>query len=298
MVKISDTSKLKRVIKLPLGIDEKMIDQNYSRPLIESFPVSPETAANWLDTANDGNRPCGKAQVRYLASQMEKGQWKLNGECLFFDSKGRLQSGQHRLEAVIESGKTILFDIRLGLPVSGFETIDQGKRRSISDAFSIMGKKYAGVLAAGMPIANNIKNGRMGTRSGLSENTYTIKDAITSLKKNPEYEQIASEATAFYNQGDKLLSPAVICGFMILFSEADKDAVNDFFEQLCLGVGVKKSSPVYTLRKKLNTYKNAKDRTLSIRARNVFIIKTWNAIRKGKSMKVLKYDPDQKIEIV
>jgi len=72
--------------------------------------ITPEKAKEYLK--KNVNNPRGTnslnlGTVRALADAMSAGLWELNGEAIEFDSNGFLKNGQHRLAAIIKSGKTI-----------------------------------------------------------------------------------------------------------------------------------------------------------------------------------------------
>ena len=102
---------------------------------IQTVNVTPEIAKKWLK-GNKQNRPMRKAYVRSLAESMQRGEWTLTHQPIALIN-GRLLDGQHRLEAMIQSGldkvpMTVAFDV----PAETFDVIDIGARRSHSDIFS------------------------------------------------------------------------------------------------------------------------------------------------------------------
>jgi len=73
---------------------------------------------------------------------MRNGQWQCFSESLKFNVNGDLVDGNHRLNAVIESGKSYIFmSILRGLPLKSILAIDNGMSRSLSDSFVIAGRK-------------------------------------------------------------------------------------------------------------------------------------------------------------
>src|SRR5438105_4834244 len=66
--------------------------------------VTPELARQWLES-NEDNRRLSDEWVRKLARDMVNDEFPNVGETLKFDEKGRLIDGQHRLRAVVLSGK-------------------------------------------------------------------------------------------------------------------------------------------------------------------------------------------------
>lgn len=70
--------------------------------------ITPAKATEYLK--KNSRNPRGKvnmAVIRRYAEDMSAGLWELNGEAIVFDEEGYLKNGQHRLAAIIKSGKTI-----------------------------------------------------------------------------------------------------------------------------------------------------------------------------------------------
>lgn len=109
--------------------------------IIQNEVITPEIAKAMLD-ANIGNRKINKAQVEMLAGAMERGEWRLTHQGIAFYEDGTLADGQHRLQAIIESGVTASFMVARGLPKEeqSVMALDAGKLRTFKDACSISGK--------------------------------------------------------------------------------------------------------------------------------------------------------------
>lgn len=100
--------------------------------------VTPEMAARWLK-CNTSNRNLRRTQVAHFAHDMENGTWEDTHQGIAFYDDGTLADGQHRLHAVVKSGKTIKFHVTNGLPKTAGLVIDQSVRRMAHDAIRIAG---------------------------------------------------------------------------------------------------------------------------------------------------------------
>ena len=98
--------------------------------------VTPSLASKWLEM-NTGNRRLRQSHVAHLANQMKQGRWMLSPEPIVFSKKGRLLDGQHRLNAVIQSGCKIEASVALVANEEVFRVLDQGINRSNSDILNI-----------------------------------------------------------------------------------------------------------------------------------------------------------------
>ena len=96
--------------------------------------ISPKLAQKILHNYNYGNRPISQSTVTHYARQMELGRWMLSPQpIVFLRKKGRLLDGQHRLQAVVQSKKTIKANCAVVENESVFKVLDQGKTRSNAD---------------------------------------------------------------------------------------------------------------------------------------------------------------------
>lgn len=113
----------------------------------EMVYITPEVAKNYL-RYNTKNRNLSLNNRGFLSNQMKKGAWMENGESIIFDINGELKDGQHRLEAIIVSGKSYWFPVIRGVKSSSMSTIDTGKNRTAADVLFLNGYKYSSVIAS------------------------------------------------------------------------------------------------------------------------------------------------------
>jgi hypothetical protein len=64
---------------------------------------------------------------------MTAGEWPLTHQAIAFDEQGNILDGQHRLWAIVESGKTIEMVVGRGLAAEVRDFIDQGIPRTVVD---------------------------------------------------------------------------------------------------------------------------------------------------------------------
>lgn len=101
--------------------------------------ITPSKAKKWLESHNVKNRKLNKRHVEMLASDMGSGRFKLTHEPIAFDETGRLIDGQHRLNAVYQSGRSHEFLVARNLPKGTQLFVDNGRRRSLADAATFEG---------------------------------------------------------------------------------------------------------------------------------------------------------------
>jgi hypothetical protein len=108
--------------------------------------ISPAKAGQYLEH-NESNRKLSRTIVQTYAAEMQRGEWLMNAEAIKFDWNGRLVDGQHRLRAVIVSGRTLEFLVARNLDPCCFKTIDTGKIRNSADIMSLHGVAYPSAVA-------------------------------------------------------------------------------------------------------------------------------------------------------
>jgi hypothetical protein len=100
--------------------------------------VTPDMASDWLSYRNHPkNRPLSKSVAGKYQADMESGRWALTPEGLIFDTDGYIISGQHRLKAVANSGKTIEFWVFPGESRDIFDVVDQGYKRTAAHVLRV-----------------------------------------------------------------------------------------------------------------------------------------------------------------
>ena len=104
--------------------------------------ITPEIAKHYL-SYNTQNRKESGSSINFLTQQMNKGLFIENGESIVFDKNMKLTDGQHRLMAIIKSGKSYHIPVVKGVNIKSMATYDTGKNRSASDVLSINGFKNA-----------------------------------------------------------------------------------------------------------------------------------------------------------
>ncbi|WP_278400474.1 hypothetical protein [Stutzerimonas kunmingensis] len=105
-------------------------------PAVSVVDISPEQARQWLNL-NIGNRPASQAHVAKLERSIREGKWKMTGDPIRFSKTGKLIDGQHRLQAILNSGSTVQCVVMRDLEDEIFNVIDSGKSRQKSDILFI-----------------------------------------------------------------------------------------------------------------------------------------------------------------
>lgn len=99
--------------------------------------ITPNKAKEYLEH-NNVNRKVSMPLVETYARDMLGGVWQLNGDSIKFYTDGSLFDGQHRLLAIIKSGKAISTVVMREIPKT-ITITDFGRKRSDVDSFLLEG---------------------------------------------------------------------------------------------------------------------------------------------------------------
>jgi len=121
-------------------------DVDWKAPDTEWVLVDPDKAREYLDD-NDANRMMRQRVVNAYARDMLRDEWMVTGEAIKFSTSGELIDGQHRLQAIIESGKPQWLLVIRGLDPATKAVIDTGAPRTAGDALKLVGLGGSNVFA-------------------------------------------------------------------------------------------------------------------------------------------------------
>jgi hypothetical protein len=101
--------------------------------------VSPELATRWLE-GNTHNRTLKQWLVDRFVRDMQADRWQLTHQGIAFDVDEVLIDGQHRLWAVVLSGKTVPMRVFFNEPIETMMAVDTGVSRSNFDVLHLNGE--------------------------------------------------------------------------------------------------------------------------------------------------------------
>jgi hypothetical protein len=246
--------------------------------------ITPDLAAYYL-TKNKKNRLYNANHVAFLADEIRKGNWKLNGDTIVINNE-RLIDGQHRLMAVIMAKQAITTLLVSGVSSDVFDTIDIGKKRTSADVLFIEGEKYGTVTASALSLIEQIKTSQIDSARLFSTSASRVRDL---LKKYPLVKRSAnlfSGKTKYRLK--RVMSPSVVVALHYLFSEIDLKLADEFMSTVISGENMQKGDPEFALRSRLefNAFSKAKLPKKHIVA---LVVKAWNYKRQNKNVRHLNW---------
>jgi hypothetical protein len=248
--------------------------------------ITPESAREMLEQ-NTHNRSLRPEYVRKLAAAMERGEWTVNGEPIQIADDGTLLNGQHRLNAVVESGIAVPLLVIRGLPLAAQTTMDAGLRRNLSDVLALHGESETANLGAMLAMLYRYRNGHRLNNSGHTAPTST--EALALLEAEPEIKDGLPLARRVVR--DTGLRTSVTAVLIYLFDEADPNRGEQFFEALCEPEDEPIGSPVNALRSILERAQRERTYRLSSYVLFAMVIKAFNAWREGRDLFILAFKP-------
>lgn len=181
--------------------------------------ITPEKAKEYLEHNTNNYRTLMPATVKSYAADMAAGKWEENGEPIAFDETGALKNGQHRLNAIMTSGKTIPILVVRGVP-KDTEIYDFGKNRTVAQWGMAIGKPVPGAMSGAARILVS------GFRAAAA------KGVITSyITKNYEDLRTAFTISATGRKDGPGRKAACVLAIMICrrYQMATDELLRDFF---------------------------------------------------------------------
>lgn len=177
--------------------------------------ITPEIAEHYL-SYNTQNRKESVSSISFLTQQMNKGLFIENGESIVFDKNMKLTDGQHRLMAIINSGKSYHIPVVKGVNIKSMATYDTGKNRSAADVLSINGFKNANLLSTFIKLINKYeKNGSKASKplSYSRDEQLTNQQILNYCKDNYDWlYRIILDVTNIYVKSEiKVISKSYFC---------------------------------------------------------------------------------------
>lgn len=204
--------------------------------------ITPKVAEEYLKSVDPQHqRKMRSPRVDAFKRAMIAGHWYPNHQGIAFDDHGRLIDGQHRLEAVRQSGVTLTMLVTRGIAsemVNGIrlyaiDTIDTGYRRETGEQLSLRHNVENGTRVAAATRAI------LWWATGLHKNTTAL--ALEILGVYPSIKKLSSG-----KKTKTLPSPIVGCFAVVL--KSFPGLLDAFVNPYITGAGLVSKSPALLLR--------------------------------------------------
>lgn len=260
----------------------------------EFVNISPKVAEVFLKS-NKKNRPLSERRVFSYSKQMKSNEWKDTGDPIRFAKSGKLIDGQHRLHAIIKSGKTMKMQVMKGLEEDAGDVIDTGKARSAKDVLAMNGFSASTNLSGAAKFILLFEAGRFHTTKGTLKN-YSVSNAniLTFVRKHKDLVEMCTFCQQVYSNfkvPGAISAPSLTALYYIL-AKKNQIKVDEFFEKYGTGAELKTTSPIFLLREKF-IKEGGNKRKLPPNDKVALFIIAWNAFLTNKPMEVLKFQTGQ-----
>ena len=239
--------------------------------------VTPALARQMLG-CNRGNRPVGRTQIARYTRLMREGRWRTTSDAVAFSKEGRLLNGQHRLQAILNSGTTQTMLVCTGLDPAVFHFLDYGAKRTGRDVLAVEGFSNPKELAALCRIVFDWQNGQVHLaglqKKALHDDLLTLARAFPSLGKTIE----ACKTVALHALNELIPWPYTFFVHWAYTSGGYGGAIDAFLEALTQDI-TDPQTPASQLRRRLienrdseSSLKRTKLLALVIQAANLHVL--------------------------
>lgn len=242
--------------------------------------ITPETAKQWLGL-NHVNRRLADPIVNRITGIIERGEWMEDcTDGIGLDVDGGVINGQHRLNAIMNSGRTVRALVVRNVRPEVIKIIDQGRGRTFVQWLQMQGN-IAQPNVVG-PAVEWLHRMNHGLEIALpTANKPTIPQLLELFTDHPQIVFSVDPAhEAFRGLGGPPKS--MLTAYHYTFASVDAELADEFFTGLASGVDLPENSPTYVLRERL--HKELKKDSAN-RVRNyvmcAWLVKAWEAARDG-----------------
>lgn len=253
--------------------------------------ITPVVAAEML-SRNVKNRRLSESTIKRYTRMMKEGRWVLSGDSIAFDKTGQLIDGQHRLQAVIRSGKPQQMLVVSGLDSEVFLYKDVGKRRTAADVLSIEGHAHATCLASTARLWHSfLVAGELTTTvfRGMKAENDEIHQAVELF---PDLHESANRAASLYNRATpKAIAPTSLLGILhMIYKRVDRKTCDDALEALCTGLNLQSKDPITHLRNRfINNLGGLTTRRTDVIETAALAVIAMNYKMQGRRIQVLRW---------
>lgn len=255
--------------------------------------------AHMMLQRNAKNRNKNRKNIDFYTQEMLANNWQCNGEGIIIDKDGNIMDGQHRLEAIIKSGKTEAIVVTRGVLRKAYSTMNQGSKRTTGQILKQAGNSYGNDLAAIIRILYDYKSQKYTKLGNTGRMSPT--DAQSLLKRYSTGYNTIDDSLNFAKTTCKKkyacpFRPNYIASLHYILSEIDQADADFFLTYLTTGnidanyrYALDNKKSVNIVCGELNTIRN---HFISLKTTNSSLIKSrhytigtlincWNKFQKG-----------------
>lgn len=223
-----------------------------SRMFSKLESVTPERAQELLAKNVANNRAIVASRVEMYAEMMRDGTFLPTPEGIMVDVEGRLIDGQHRLSAVILSGRTVKMHVWRNVPTTYMRAINTGAPRTLADVLTVtneLGVRGAPKIAVTRATAINLLfKPTQGTRKLTFDQYEDVRKVFSS---SLEWSLVNYPNSGGTNAAglSKRVRSSMVMGACIIAHRKFPNEVADFMRKATTGLELTETDPAYALRR-------------------------------------------------
>ncbi len=252
--------------------------------------VTPELAEEYLE-ANTDNRRLVAERVLRFGEDMEAERWRdYHPHGISFDREGRLVDGQHRLAAILLSGKSVVMRVTRGLDPEMQSVFDLGAPRMTGDVLrrgGILNSTHAGTIISMLYLYDNYPD-VIWHNPRYPSKTYQLEYA----KEHDAAIQTAIHAAQSVFRSTRI--PRSVYGVLYLLVDryGMTDSWDDWHSAVLSGAGLQKGDARLTLRNYFAHEERMRDQggIWSRQRRLALVLKAYRYYREEKPVHLLRFN--------
>ncbi|MFJ1595642.1 hypothetical protein [Streptomyces sp. NPDC088261] len=279
-------------------MDESETIHRSEFPIPTVVVITPDMASEIL-RRNTGNRPVDKSLVTQLVGEIHRGSWQVTHQGIALDgplSSGNLVDGQHRLHAIMKSGKATPALVFENIPPATFSVLDTGKRRSGGDVLALTGERDSTLLSATIRHVYLFRTFPTGSWVGSSSRV-TNNELLAIFRAQPEEFRTAAKQGRILGKEMGLIPTAAACAYFLTVESAPVAQVGEWMRGLTTQANLDSDDPRLALIKVMSQLRGggSQRRRTDTRGQVGLYIKAWNAWVSGRPVKSLRLQKGEKI---
>jgi hypothetical protein len=248
--------------------------------------VTPDMAELYL-VANTENRMLRPKHIDRIASDMKKDRFLTTHQGIAFDEDGVMIDGQHRCQAIVDSGKGQWMLITSGLPSHAKRVVDGGAKRAAHD---FMPGKFKSLRSASIRIMLGIERCEFiftAQKLASEMQQVTASEIQEDWDNYSNIEQLASLASESA-RSVATCGPAAMLASGLCFPGTAEEFLNGVWHM----TGLEPGDPRLALLKFRGGPKRLQSSTAAFVA-----IKAAKAFSEGKQMNLLRFSPNEMLKL-
>ena len=220
-------------------------------PTFQVEEITPDFAEEVLENKNRKNRGIKPANLKRLITAIDNGEWTITNQGLAFDSNGNLLDGQHRLKAIVKTGKTLPIMVARNMDPKIFNCVDTGVARTAADGLFIHGVSSSKHLAAGIKVYLLYKRYPRGSWTYATIPTH--QEILEEYEENKEvYTKITNDMGCFHRKFHFFnLSVGIPMYKLILEKDYCEEVYTEFWTQFSEGTNLEIDNPILSFRNQM-----------------------------------------------